>query len=505
VLALYWVGARQEYFIGDDAFISFRYARHLVDGLGLVWNEGERVEGYTNFLWVLFMAAAMKLDLDPRWVANGLGILSGAGVLMILGWLAHRRGWRNPSLWLAPLLLAVSRSFVAWSSGGLETMFFTFLVLAGLVSFVWERESRARWPVGSALLLAAASLTRPEGLFLAFIPGCIFAAEMVLRRRSLGSAVVWAGSYLAVVGTHLLWRFSYYGEWLPNTFYAKVPGAWWEQGATYLSLFASDYRVVWYLPLAVAALALRRDFMTWLFATITAAYLVYVAYVGGDRFEFRFMVPILPLLFWLVAAGLEVIVDRLTSAFDSPAPAWGAAALVSLLILALVHDGSRNEEANRMRHGINSLQMIAQYARNRAAQGMFLRRLSDRGVLPADIITCVGGAGALPYYTGWTTVDRRGLSDLRIARAPLESRGEIAHEREITYEYLRERGVVIFDILNRLVHPDLGPKRSIQSVVLDGVELPVKAVKVEGSYLIFATAVEDEEIERIFSGLEIIH
>src|SRR5207247_899918 len=43
----------------DDAFISFRYAQHLVDGYGLVFNPGERVEGYTNFLWTMIMAAVI--------------------------------------------------------------------------------------------------------------------------------------------------------------------------------------------------------------------------------------------------------------------------------------------------------------------------------------------------------------------------------------------------------------------------------------------------------------
>lgn len=43
-------------FIQDDAFISFRYAYNLVNGIGLVWNEGERIEGYTNFLWTLAMS-----------------------------------------------------------------------------------------------------------------------------------------------------------------------------------------------------------------------------------------------------------------------------------------------------------------------------------------------------------------------------------------------------------------------------------------------------------------
>ena len=40
-------------YIVDDTFISLRYARNLIDGNGLVYNPGQRVEGYSNFLWVV--------------------------------------------------------------------------------------------------------------------------------------------------------------------------------------------------------------------------------------------------------------------------------------------------------------------------------------------------------------------------------------------------------------------------------------------------------------------
>ena len=57
-LAVGLVLAVQRASIFDDAFISFRYARNLLDGHGLVWNPGERVEGYTNFLWTILLAGA---------------------------------------------------------------------------------------------------------------------------------------------------------------------------------------------------------------------------------------------------------------------------------------------------------------------------------------------------------------------------------------------------------------------------------------------------------------
>ena len=49
----------------DDSFISFRYALNLIEGSGLVYNPGERVEGYSNLLWTLLVALWMRLGADP--------------------------------------------------------------------------------------------------------------------------------------------------------------------------------------------------------------------------------------------------------------------------------------------------------------------------------------------------------------------------------------------------------------------------------------------------------
>src|SRR5947208_12083 len=65
-------------FLCDDAFISFRYARNFARGHGLVFNAGfERIEGYSNFLWVLILAAFQFLGVPPEYAANPLLILFG--------------------------------------------------------------------------------------------------------------------------------------------------------------------------------------------------------------------------------------------------------------------------------------------------------------------------------------------------------------------------------------------------------------------------------------------
>ena len=511
VVALFAANVHRYAFLGDDSFISFRYARHLAEGQGLVWNPGERVEGYTNFLWVLLMAGAIKADLEPELASNALGIASGLGLLVAMAlFTARTTSWRNPVVWLAPGVLAVHRSFTAWCTGGLETMFFSLLVFLASLAFLVERERRAASPLGSSMLFALATLTRPEGALFALVAGAFFLGEIARRRRSLRAGLCWAAPYVSLVGAHLLWRHAYYGYWLPNTFYAKVPGAWWEQGFQYLSLFASDYQIVWFLPLVAASVLLRRQFAAWLLFAQAAVYLVYVAWIGGDRFEFRFLVPILAHVTWLMADGVTQIARLRIGPGRPRIPGVVLAGVVALGLLLTTHAAPRSPEARRLRnrvgaHGVNTLAAIRVYASDRAREGRALRRLSDQGVLPPDLVLCVGGAGAVPYYTDWTTVDRRGLNDVTIAHRPLERRGIIAHERDAPYEYLVERKVVIFDVLNRLLHPSDREKRLRRTVVHDGHELPLKAVRVGNQYLVFATVQPDAELDRIFAGLEVLH
>ena len=84
----------RHWFLNDDAFITFRYARHLVAGHGPVFNPGEYVEGYTNFLWMLIMASGLCVGLDPVGFAPVLGVASGAATLWLLAWFRARDlGW----------------------------------------------------------------------------------------------------------------------------------------------------------------------------------------------------------------------------------------------------------------------------------------------------------------------------------------------------------------------------------------------------------------------------
>jgi hypothetical protein len=450
VAAAFCVNVQKYYFLSDDAFISFRYADNFVSGDGLVFNAGERVEGYTNFLWVLLMAGGLTFDLPPEVLSNVLGIASGAAILGVLArFHAGILGWHSPFVWVIPAVLAVSRTFTAWCTGGLATQFFSLWLLLGLLAFGREYRRREPWPWRSALCLVVAALTRPEGNLVAFGVGLFFVGAVVARRWSMRALLRWVAAYGSVIGAHLAWRLTYYGEWLPNTFYAKVDGAWFEQSARFFELFLSDYKLHWFLPFIVLGALFRRSVEAAVFGIVTVLYLAYVAYIGGDRFEFRFLVIVLPYLYFFLVEGLVWFRSMVARGLGRRVAGWLAAGL-ALLLLGITHLGSVRPESRADRSAVASVQRLGAYGAMRSRVGQKLRYWIDLGALPQDMLVGMSGVGAVPYYTRWPTLDFLGLNDKVIARSP--PTGDFpGHRHRATDAYKRERGVVVEPLFGDMI------------------------------------------------------
>ena len=305
-LVLLGAHAREYAFLTDDAFISFRYARNLAEGNSLVFNPGlERVEGYTNFLWVLILAGFDWMGLAPEHIANVLTLLFTLGLWgLVVGFVLREES--EPHHWwlaLVPLLfLAATRSIAVWSTGGLETRLFEILLLGGVFRLIVDvrrflEGGGSALPLsgwGSGCLLGLATLTRPDGLLIALSVYAVALAFMARRGFHRALSALWmplALFGLMVLG-HVLFRFSYYGDWLPNTYYAKVGGrTWWSMGLSYLALFVLEYGIYLWAPLLAGAIAYHRKrrsaYVPAIFAAVILPHLVYVVAIGGDHFEFR--------------------------------------------------------------------------------------------------------------------------------------------------------------------------------------------------------------------------
>ncbi len=305
------------WFLTDDAFISFRYARNLLEGHGLVFNPGEYVEGYSNFLWVLELAALWGLfGLQPEHAAPWLSVACTVGTIAaMLWWVAHIPVLHNQRLvaWMAMGLVCSSATFAAWTSaGGLETRQFTLFIVLGVVCLGLYRHSP--WGLlAASLSLTAAAYTRPEGPLFAALSFAWFAIQYILTNRRLPwrELTILVMPFVLLVAAHYLFRYSYYGEWLPNTYYAKHVRPWYESGFRYLSAAALDTGLYLLLPLTCLTMWTRwQKYQDGTYALVLLYVVVHMAYllrIGGDHFEYRPLDFYWPLLAVPAAAAIVQI------------------------------------------------------------------------------------------------------------------------------------------------------------------------------------------------------
>src|SRR5215472_8564943 len=191
----------------DDAYITFRYARHLAEGYGLgAWNHtGERVEGYSSLLWTLLLAGAARLRVDVLLASKAFGMVAALLVLAVL----FRRREDRPAV-LAGVFLVLYLPFVLYAASGMEAVAFTSLVTLALVG-------PAHWqPIVAPLLVAM----RPEGALIAGIDVLALAWRRERRRLVVATAITGGLTFLAIAAH----RWITYHALAPNTYYAKVSG-----------------------------------------------------------------------------------------------------------------------------------------------------------------------------------------------------------------------------------------------------------------------------------------
>ena len=239
----------------EDAYISMRYARNFGAGHGLTWNIDEHpVEGYTNFLWVVLLDIVWRISgMEPPDSANYLSLIFSVlslvlGLLMVfqLSWRKGLKWFRILFVLLAALGVLTNRTFLAWTSSGLETAMFNFFVLLWLYCSFYIVPGTIRWSLAIATAAACSYLTRPDGLLFVTATLLLLMIYFVINGTHGLTKKLAAGIPLLSVPLHFIWRKNVYGEWLPNSYYAKVVSLWPESGIRYVMSFILEYGIlVW--------------------------------------------------------------------------------------------------------------------------------------------------------------------------------------------------------------------------------------------------------------------
>ena len=428
-------------FVCDDAFISFRYAKNFIEGHGLVYNIGERVEGYTNFLWTMLLSLFMRWGLNVVIVSQLLGGLFSIFTVLLLLRL-NRKLYPQINLFnfLAPLFLVFCGAYAAWSTGGLETSFYTFLVFTGSFLFITGME-KPLYSALSGMVFALACLTRLDGLIFVGVTFVFYVIHLIRRRQIVWKCLYfWVLSFLIPFLVYFIWRWSYYGKFLPNTFYVKAGSEiLYHQGLTYLFDFISRFWAWLYIiPLAFLYLAIKSNdklrFVVHYFSAMTLVFSLYVIYVGGDFMDmFRFLVPLLPYLFFLIQEGFRGMYDyslTLGGKRNKILTAYSGIALIIICSFFLIYP---SRESNRpwSRSGIDSIGILRESVSLWSKVGIMFKGIARPGESLATT-----AAGAIPYYSGLYTLDELGLT--LASPADLKSKNILrpGHWKEVTDEFL---------------------------------------------------------------------
>jgi hypothetical protein len=395
------------WWLDDDMMITLRYARNLVEGRGLVWNAGERVEGITNFLWALLLAIPQIL-LGPSRAALGAIVLNGALLVAALALafaLVRRLGGSRVAAALACFALATHQGTLHWAAGGSEAILLAVLLLAQAWCACGEGEATPREAALGALAGGLALLTRPDALPVA---GVLMVA-LVLRCGGRAQTLRAVALFVALPLLQIVFRLAYYHELLPNTYYLKMTG--WSTrplaGLDYLVRLLSQHAL--HVAFALAALlAARRRASAFLLAALLL-FLAYVAWAGGDELpKQRFFVPVAPLLFALSLVGAEQLALRIGGARDAVAdgdapcrPLWLP---WSVVVVAGLGGGflPGQTDPGSKRRADAELACVQ--------QGLLIRENTQ-----PDATIAVFWAGATPYFSERRGIDLLGKCDPVIA------------------------------------------------------------------------------------------
>lgn len=434
---------RQFYF--EDAFITFRYADHLAQGLGMVFNPGERVLGTSSALYTLLLAMLSWIGID---VVDAGGLVYAA-CLSATGYIVARHLGRcgYPNAGVAFALMAVWGVGGTFRFFGMETALYMLLIVAS-VSKAARATAADENPWGLGVLLGLTCLTRYDGMVVAFVIGLFLWAR---RRRP-----PWSEAFIAtsIFGIWLLFAWLYFGSPLPNTLGAKAGDS---SVVSYLAASWRDLRVAIFSPLQyrsvlltwpwrfalLALLALptliwgrrlvSRQRSLWMWPGITVLLLLGYALIGPPKEHSWYQMPSLYcLLAFLVAAwgeGLRNVPKRWTTAI----------ALFGLLISALAIPFSAPREG-RFHQATGPPGRIPAY--RQFADWILQRNLSDTSILTHE-------PGFLTFHSGQRAIDAAGLVS-----------------RDIYFHGPRARRSGLFELIDRFAPDFLVLRQDHPSVLL---------------------------------------
>jgi arabinofuranosyltransferase len=264
----------------DDAFITLRTVDNFIQGYGLVWNVGERVQAYTHPLWMFVLSFCYALTHEPYFTTLAVSAILSLSVVSILLWTSRSNLF---ALLLLGIMLIGSKAFVDYSTSGLENALAHLLLVVFFVILLRDQQLTIRAAYPLAITAGLLMLNRLDHSLLV-IPA-LFATALGLPRCKGFVVLLLAG--IPVIAWSIF-SLIYYGFPFPNTFYAKqaagIPRAEYiDLGLLYLADTAVvDAITMLGLLLGIGSAVLQQQRRFLAAAIGILLYVFYVLWIGGD-------------------------------------------------------------------------------------------------------------------------------------------------------------------------------------------------------------------------------
>jgi hypothetical protein len=397
----------------DDTYITFSFSKNLAAGNGPVYSHGLKVEGYSNFLWMLLITPAFWISPETDGYAWGRGL----GFLLLafgcfLTYRIARRGAGPLTSLLAPFLFLVCSDVVRATLSALETIPYTVAIVFGWWVYLHEPPSRRRW---SLLAFLPAALMRIDG----FVPVLIVVGFEVLhalseRRFSWRALARWAAPTVLIWSAYFAWRYAYYGLPLPTTYYAKTAVTLNEphRGYNQIWSFVREYGVAALLPFMGLPLVRGPERAAAALWTTVVLYLVFAGMTGGDWMPFnRFLLPVVPLGAILTTWGAARFLSD-TQRFPVLLRAGAQGLLIAALAFFCVRAHMASVDTPEERVKLGEASHVMNHTTNNLLKGMDLARYIIRQ--PGDRLVS-DYAGVFALFTDALVIDMWGLCSAEIA------------------------------------------------------------------------------------------
>lgn len=432
-------------FTVDDAAISFSFARNFAEGFGLgsLYPGAVRVEGYSNFLWVIFLGAGTRLGFDTILVSKALGLAFSLGCVLML-YLILRDYLHQKWMLVGLVLLPASLTFIFWSVSGLENAFYAFLILSAVYLLIIEQRNPSRFPAGSAIILVLVGMTRPEGLIYALAGLAYKVIQLAIpwtsgehdqKRLRIKNLLIWIAVFAAGYGIFKAWHLWYFAYPWPNPVYAKagwrstdLTQVWFQpEGWVYLRGYFRTYGAVYLVPFIVfgGAVALLNDLRVLVFFALAS--LILPLYTHDWMVNYRFVYPFIPFATALIILAADQLWHWFLGKKESPVLLRAAALVVGILFAFVL---ARSTWANIR---LAELQLECGYqkpwAEARCIGDKNYWTMAEVGTMYANLNTyaeligiqdplyLIPDIGATSYELNYRILDLAGLADIHLARA----------------------------------------------------------------------------------------